>query len=223
MRRMLPRLFLHNWAWKLGSLGLAVLLWFTVVGEPELTTVQAAGVYYENLDENLVIASEVPESVQIQLRGPSAVLDRQNLASVKILLNLSSVSAPGQQSYTISSRDIVLPEGVIFLSAVPSRLQLEFDRRAFKEVPVRVDLKGSPASGFRVSGHTVHPPTVRVSGPEMRLRHLEAAQTDTVEISGLDRNVTVSANAYLSDPQLQLETRRVTVDIAIERGSNSPE
>jgi len=222
MTGILRRLFVHNWAWKLGSLGLAILLWFTVIGEPNLITAQAAGVYYENLAENLVIASDVPDSVQVQLRGTSGVLDRQNLTGVRVLLNLSSVSAPGQQSYTISSRDMVLPEGVSFLSAVPSRLSLEFDHRASKEVPVRVDLKGSPAAGFRVKGHTVRPSTVRVSGPEMRLRNLEAAQTDTVEISGVDRNVTVNANAYLSDPQLQLEPRRVTVDIAIERGTNSP-
>lgn len=217
------RLVLHNWAWKLGSLGLAFLLWLAVVGEPELITVQTAGVYFENLREGLLIASDVPDSVQIELRGPSAVLGRENLSGVKILLNLSSVSAPGEQSYTISGGDVTLPAGVSFLSAVPSRLFLEFDRRASKDVPVRVDLKGSPAAGFRVSHHTVQPLTVRVSGPESRLRDLQAAQTDMVEISGLDRSVKVSANAYLSDPRLRLESPpRVTVDIAIERGSPSP-
>jgi len=220
--RTLRRLLLHNWAWKLGSLGLAVMLWFAVVGEPELITVQAAGVYFENLSESMVLASDVPDTVQIELRGPSAVLGRENLSTVKILLNLSSISAPGQQSYTISTRDVVLPEGVNFLSAVPSRLFLEFDRRAAKEVPVRVDLKGFPASGFRLAGHKVHPAMVRVSGPEMRVRDLEYAQTDSVELSGLDRSVSVNANAFLSDPLLQLDPHRVTVDIAIERGKTSP-
>jgi len=221
--RTLQRLLLHNWAWKLGSLGLAVLLWFAVVGEPELITVQAAGVYFENLQPGLVITSDVPDNVQLELRGPSAVLGRENLSGVKILLNLSSVSAPGQQSYTISTGDVTLPAGVRFLSAVPSRLFLEFDRRAFKEVPVRVDFKGSPAAGFRMLRHTVQPRTVRVSGPESRIQDLDAAQTDTVEISGLDRSVKVIANAYLSDPQLQLESpARVAVDITIERGRSSP-
>jgi hypothetical protein len=82
-----------------------MLLWFAVVGEPDLVTLQAAGVYFENLPSGLVIASDVPDNVQIELRGPSAVLGRENLSSVKILLNLSSVSTPGQQSYTISSRN----------------------------------------------------------------------------------------------------------------------
>ena len=220
--RGLRRLLLHNWAWKLGSLGLAIVLWFAIVGEPELVTVQAAGVYYENLPEDIVIASDVPDSVQIELRGPSAILGRQNLSGVKILLNLGSVTAPGQQSYTISSSDVSLPDGVSFLSAEPPRLFLEFDRKASKEVPVRVHLQGSPASGYKVAGHTVHPPTVRVSGPEARLRNLEAAQTDAVEVSGLDRNVTVNSNAVVSDPLLKLEPQKVAVDIAIERGKTSP-
>jgi len=220
--RGLRRLLLHNWAWKLGSLGLAIVLWFAIVGEPELVTVQAAGVYYENLPEDIVIASDVPDSVQIELRGPSAILGRQSLSGVKILLNLGSVTAPGQQSYTISSSDVSLPDGVSFLSAEPPRLFLEFDRKASKEVPVRVHFQGSPASGFKVAGHTVHPPTVRVSGPEARLRNLEMAQTDAVEVSGLDRNVTVNANAIVSDPLLKLEPQTVAVDIASERGKTSP-
>ena len=63
---------------------------------------------------------------------------------------------------------------------------------------------------------------VRVSGPETRLRDVDAALTDTVELGGLDRSVTVNANAYLSDPLLQLESPpRVSVDIAIERGNPS--
>jgi len=65
MTRILRRVFLRNWAWKLGSIGLATLLWLTVVGEPDLITAQAAGVYYEDLPENLVIASDVPDSVHL--------------------------------------------------------------------------------------------------------------------------------------------------------------
>jgi len=72
--RALQRFFLHNWAWKLGSLGLAIILWLTVVDEPNLITVQAAGVYFENLREGLVITSDLAETVQLELRGPSDVL-----------------------------------------------------------------------------------------------------------------------------------------------------
>ncbi len=216
--RTLRRLLLHNWAWKLGSLALAVLLWFAVVGEPELVTVQAAGVYFANLREDFVIASDVPDSVQIELRGPSAILSRENLSGIKVLLDLSSVSAPGQQSYTISSRDVALPAGISFLSAVPSRILLEFDRRVSKEIPVHADLRGSPAAGFRLTRHAVRPETVRVSGPESRLRRLEAAQTDAVEMTGLDRSATVIANAFVADPAVQLESpSRVTVNLTIER------
>ena len=142
---------------------------------------------------------------------------------MKVRLNLSSVTTPGQQSYTISSRDVTLPDGVSLLSVQPSRLFLEFDRRVTKEVPVRADFRGSPAAGFKVSSHAIRPAMVRVSGPESRLRSLEAAQTDPLEIGGLDHNVTLIANAYLSDPLLQLESPpRVSVDIAIERGSVNP-
>lgn len=216
--RTLRRLLFHNWGWKLGSLALSVLLWYAVVGEPELVTVQAAGVYFANLREGLVIASAAPDRVQIELRGPSAVLSRENLSGVKVFLDLSSVSAPGQQSYTISSRDVALPAGISFLSAVPSRIFLKFDWRRSKDVPVHVDLRGIPAQGFRLARYAVDPETVRVSGAESRLRLLEAAQTDPLEITGLDRSTTAVTNAFVADPAVQLESPpRVTVHLTIER------
>ena len=122
--RGLSRLLTHNLGWKLGSLGLAILLWFTVVGEPELITVQSAGVYFQNLRSGLVINSDVG-GVQLELRGPSAVLNRENLSGVKVLLDLASVSEEGERAFTISSRDVTLPEGVTFLSAAPPRVTVK--------------------------------------------------------------------------------------------------
>jgi hypothetical protein len=43
----------RNLGWKLLSVALAVLLWITVEGEPELVTVQSVPVYYRNVDADL--------------------------------------------------------------------------------------------------------------------------------------------------------------------------
>lgn len=220
--KTITRLLTHNIGWKLGSLALATLLWFAVVGEPELVTVQAVSVYYQNLPSGLVQTTELPE-VQLELQGPSAVLSRENLSGVKILLDLSRVTAPGEQSFTISGQDVVLPGGVSFRSAVPSRLFLQFDRRVTKEVPVRVEMTGLPAEGYLVTSRQATPPNVRVSGPEMRLRALESAVTDPVDVSGRTAGLEAQLNAYVTDPALQLESPSlVTVQVTIEKGSIVP-
>jgi hypothetical protein len=217
--RKLRRLFLHNFGWKAGSLGLAILLWFAVVGEPELVTIQAADVYFENLAPGLVLTTDVPR-VQLELSGPSAVLSRENLSTVKILLDLSRVTVPGAQTISISEADVARPDGVQFKSAVPSRLFLEFDRRTTKRVPVRIELSGNPGAGYRVTKQQVSPPMVEISGPAMRVQAMQSAQTDTVDISGLTRSVDLRVNAYVTDPLVQLTSPPlVAVSVTIEKGS----
>jgi diadenylate cyclase len=219
----LRRLVFHNAGWKLASLAVAAALWFVVVGEPELITVQAVRVFYRNLPPGMLVTSEVPD-VQLELRGPSAVLDRENLEGIKILLDLSRVTEPGEQSFTISSQDVSLPAGVSFLSAVPSRLFLKFDRRQSREVPVRVEISGAPAPGYRVAQLRAEPDRVLVSGPAQRLESLENAVTDPVDVSGRSASLELQRNAYLPDALLQLESPSlVSVRVTIEKGIDSPD
>lgn len=213
----LKRLLFHNFGWKLASLTFSVLLWFAVVGEPELVTVQSAEVYFENLDSSLVLLTDAP-NIQLELRGPSAVVSRENLQTVKILLDLSNVKGPGEQAYAISAEDITLPTGVALMSAVPSRLFLDFDRRTRKNVAVKPEIKGQPAPGYRLVNAWTEPNTVAVSGPESRIRGIDAAQTAEIDITGATANKEVRVNAYVSDPMVQLTSPLVNVRLIIEKG-----
>ena len=122
--RTLRRLLTHNLGWKLGSLGLAMVLWLAVVGEPELITVQPANVYFRNLRPGMVIEPDVG-TLQLELRGAPAALNRENLSGVKVLVDLAGVAEAGERAFPISSRDVTLPEGVSFLSAAPPRVTVK--------------------------------------------------------------------------------------------------
>ena len=66
------RRFFRNSLWKIVSLAAALGLWVVLVGDPEVMTSISAPIHYKNLPRDLDIASEVPERVQIEIRGPSA-------------------------------------------------------------------------------------------------------------------------------------------------------
>ena len=68
------KLLTHNFGWKLGSLALAVLLWFAILGEPELVTTHTAPILYKNLPRGLLIGSDALDQVRVELRGPSGKL-----------------------------------------------------------------------------------------------------------------------------------------------------
>lgn len=93
------RVLTRNFGWKLLSVGLAVLLWIAVEGEPELVTVQNAPVFYRNVEPSLALVANPPPTVRVELRGPSNVLGPNNLANVAVLVDLAGVTEPGERVF----------------------------------------------------------------------------------------------------------------------------
>ena len=118
----------RNFGWKLLAVGLAVLLWIAVEGEPELVTVQTVPVFYRNVEPSLALVSNPPPTVRVELRGPSDVLGRDNLSNVAVLLDLASATEPGERVFPISHTNLSLPSGVNFVRSDPSELRLHLDR-----------------------------------------------------------------------------------------------
>jgi hypothetical protein len=118
----------RNLGWKLLSVGLAVLLWIAVEGEPELVTVQSIPVFYRNVEPSLALVANPPATVRVELRGPSDVLGRDNLSSVALLLDLAGQTEPGEKVFPISRANVTLPAGVNFVRSDPSELKLHLDR-----------------------------------------------------------------------------------------------
>jgi hypothetical protein len=124
---MIWRLLSHNFGWKLGSLALAVLLWFAIVGEPELVTIQSVPVFYMNLPQTLELNTDAPPNVRLQLRGPSGVLSRENLSGVTVLVDLSGADTAGEKHIPVATTKVTLPEGVTLVRAEPNHLNFRLD------------------------------------------------------------------------------------------------
>jgi YbbR domain-containing protein len=195
-----------------------VVLWFAIVGEPVLVTTHAVPILYKNLSPDLLIGSDAPDVVRVELRGPSSRLTATNLADLSVLLDLSSIGGPGERTFTLSDSDLRNAEGVTFLRAVPSQLRLQFARLLRKDVPVEVRIAAPPPAGYRVVRQEVTPERVRVAGPERRVQETEHAQTDAIDLSGVTRAAEFRVNTFVSDPQLRLESSpMVTVKVLVER------
>jgi hypothetical protein len=114
--------------WKLLSVGLAVLLWIAVEGEPELVTVQSVPVFYRNVEPSLALVSNPPLAVRVELRGAPDVLGGDNLSNVAVLLDLAGVNQPGERVFPISHTNVSLPAGATFVRSDPSELTLHLNR-----------------------------------------------------------------------------------------------
>lgn len=208
----------HNAGWKLGSLGVSILLWFAVVGEPELATVHNVPILYKNLPQSLLIGSNAVDAVRVELRGPASRLSNASLADVAFMIDLSSVDGPGERTYTLSESDIHLPDGVTFLRSIPSQLRLRFARVKSKQVPVEIRFGSPIGSGYRIVGETITPHMVHISGPENRVDTVSSAQTDAIDLGGVTQSAEIKVNTFVSDPQVWLDSSPVvTVRLTVEK------
>jgi hypothetical protein len=122
------RALTRNLGWRLLSVLLAVLLWVAVEGEPELVTLQPVPVFYRNVESNLALVANPPNSVRIELRGAADVLSRDNLANVAVLLDLAGLTEPGERVFPVTKTNLTLPAGVRFVRSDPPELRLHLDR-----------------------------------------------------------------------------------------------
>ncbi|SRR5579883_349403 len=211
----------RNFLWKLGALALSIALWFAIVGEPELVTTRTVPLLYKNLPRDLLIGQNAVDAVHVELRGPAGRLTSSSLADLAVLLDLASVTGPGERTFTLSDSDLHLPEGVVFLRAIPSQLRLRFARKKSKEVPVEVRLGSNLPPGYTVVKREVFPETLQVAGPEGRVDAVTAAQTDAIDLAGVTGSREIEVNTFLSDPQVWLESSPIVrVKLTVERRAN---
>ncbi len=211
-------LITHNYQWKVLSLLIALGLWSVVVREPELVTSHSVPVFFKDLPKDLEIGSEVVDRVHIEIRGPSGKLSPSSLADTAVVLDLSGVRTPGERTFTVSDSSLNLPRGVTFLRAVPSQLRLRFDRILSKDVPVQVRIATPQPAGYTLIDQDIHPANLRITGPELRVRAITAAQTDPIDLSGVISNAEFHVHAYVSDPQVRFEgPSLVTLRVQVEK------
>jgi YbbR domain-containing protein len=212
------RLITNNFAWKAGSLLLSVLLWFAMVGEPELVTTHSLPILYKNLPRGLLIGPDAIDSVRVELRGPASRLTEATLSDLAVTIDLSNVSNPGERTFTLSDADLKLPEGVSFVRGVPSQLRLRFSKMLSKDVPVEVRIATQPPEGYRIVAEIVTPQTLRISGPERRVSAIGSAETDAIDLSNITQDSDIRVNTFVADPQVWLESSpMVTVRVKLAK------
>jgi YbbR domain-containing protein len=204
--------------WKLGSLLLAVLLWIAISGQPDAVTQREIPLLFRNLPGDLLITGDPPQSVRIELRGAESRLTSTTLAETVAVFDLSGVHDPSEQTFTVSTTNLNLPEDVAFLRAVPSQFRLRFARLKSKEVPVEIRLTGALPEGWHLKSRSVVPDRLRVAGSETRIESVRSVETDPIDLGRITASGIVKVNTFISEPQVHFESSPVvTVSLVLEK------
>lgn len=200
---------------KVFALALAVLLWLTVAGEHLVERTLRVPLEFRNIPEQLEIVGDPPGTVDVRLRGSSALLGRLEPGEIVAVLDLAG-ARPGARLFHLRNDEVRSPYGVEVAQVVPGTLALDLERSGRRVVPVVPPTEGDPAPGFVVGRITAEPATVEVLGPESRLREISEATTEPVTVSGTRERVRDVVTIGVADSALRLalpQSATVVVEI----------
>jgi YbbR domain-containing protein len=214
------QLFTRNLGWKLLSLLIAIVLWVAVAREPEVATSLSVPVDFKNMPDDLDTSGNLPDQVRLEVRGPSGRLTRGNLSGVAVVLDLSDAH-PGERTYSIRSRNLGLPSGVVFYRSVPSQITLHFDQLIFKDESVQPVYVNKPP-GYRIVSQNFSPTSVRIRGSEERVQVIHQVRTDPMDLSGGGTEKVLHTHLNVGDPQVRVldAPTDITVRVKLEKISN---
>jgi YbbR domain-containing protein len=124
-----------------------------------------------------------PETLRIGVTGPLSRVQRFRIEDIPPITVELGQAGPG---YFRFPEDLVpLPVGLKIAFARPEGFQLGFEATETRELPVRLELHGHPATGFRITTRRLSPATVRVSGPKALIRSSQLKlRTEPLSIEG---------------------------------------
>ena len=193
-----------RWFYVVLSILLAFLLWVYVGNDPNsvdtgtLRNVRVVFSGLEKLEERgLMISEGAEQTVNLQLSARGEVWSRLNQGDTTVVVDVSGITEPGEQSVAITSRNINFPRSITIIDSIdvrytsPSTIDFTVSRWSSKEIPVQGTFNGSVAEGFQRRDFSFAPDTITVSGQEELVSQVDHAQ---VTISQEDMNSTYSAD-----------------------------
>jgi YbbR domain-containing protein len=205
----------RNFGLKLLAVLIALVLWLTVAGEHVVERTMRVPLELRNVPDLLEIVGEPPMTVDVRLRGSSAVLGRMEPGEVIAILDLVT-ARPGSRLFHLRADEVRHPYGVEVAQITPVTIALELEKSARRSVQVVPALEGDPAPGYIIGRATATPATVEVVGAESRLRDLTNATTEPISVAGQRANVTDVVTIGVSDSAVRLvEAQSATVTVEV--------
>lgn len=191
LKRLLVR---YNIGYRLLALLLAVLLWFFVAGQnnPLVQRTITVPVGARSLSAGMVLVEPLGQ-VRVTVRGFKRLVQALDVGDLIAYVDLSH----GDEGVNFTKVHVRVPQGIELLSVTPESVRVQLDKVVEKKVPVRVDLKGTPAPGFTALSPEVTPAEITLSGPSRILQGIQTVRAE-VSLDGLRENLSQRVQVKVS-------------------------
>jgi YbbR domain-containing protein len=204
----------HNWLLKIVSLIFATMLWMTVSNEASSELGLEVPLEYRNIPPRLEVTGDMPNTVQVRLRGSSNVIRDITSRDVATTIDLSQMTT-GDKIIALSPQHVRAPFGAEVIRVNPSSIRFSLERTIAKTVPVVPTILGQPPEGYEIGNVLVNPSAITVEGPESRLTKLTSIATVPVRLDQTQNDINQNADLDIRDAQVRLQDPS-TVNITVE-------
>jgi YbbR domain-containing protein len=220
MWERIKALLTENLNLKLLSFAFALILYSLVHGGQD-----ARGSISVDLEVNLppesgdkVFVGTIPRDVRIFVRGSTQTIDNLRGGAVHMILDLTD----SPEHVVFNQKMVRLPEGVRVEveQFEPPSIDLKWEQRVTRDVPVQVSVVGSPADGYVVKGPLVaEPRTVKVRGPQSDVMVLQHVRADAFDVRTITAEGQYPRQLAIEkpNPRLKIEPQSVIVTAEITR------
>jgi len=162
------------------SVLIAVILWFQVHGQGQGSVSLDVPLQVRGLPQNMAIVNDLPDHVRVTVGGLQVRLGSLASQDVRVPLDASQLNEPGVIERPIRIGDVRLPPGLRIMKLQPDKVELQIDRVVTRSIRVRPRLE--LPDGWKAVNVRAEPAEVQLTGPEVWLDSLQAAETAVVRL-----------------------------------------
>lgn len=200
------------------SLALSFCLWLALSGQDTSTVDIVVPLELTNLPSDLVIKSEVPNSVTFQVSANTAQIRFLADRKPHLWINVSTAHEGSGNVVSVPLDSLDLPRGVQVRKATPAVIEFETARLSQKTVPVKPSIVGNANPAYRIHSMIISPDEVVVQGPIEQLEPISFISTTPINIEGLSANATIVVFPSPADldPSLTVSADEITAQFKVE-------
>lgn len=206
----------ENWILKLLSLIFALVLWFFVMGERRQEIGFSVPLKLENIPQDLMLANEVPNLVDVRVSGPRTLLMNLSPQDISISVDLKDLK-PGLTSFKRLDEKLNIPSALKVTRLSPSFVDVKLERIKEKQVPVVISIEGVPAEGYRLSETRLTPAKITIVGAEGELKDIREVVTEAVNVTDVTESFSLMVPLNYQGKYTQLkEQEAIEAQVTIE-------
>jgi len=207
---------LRNLGLKILALGIALLVWFVLSAQRRERISERSyriALSVVNIPMRTIIASAVPPTVDVRVRGPFTALRQVDPDKIEAVIDLQGATR-GERLYRLAPEDINVAPEIEVIAISPAEVRIVLDAVSEKVIPIAPNVTGTPAAGYAVGDVSVEPRSARIAGPSAVLAKMMSVSTDPISISERSTTFSVPATVVADAPGVRVrEGQIVTVTV----------